>query len=388
VSAPAFRAELPGCKPGPRIRRLRLSDFRSYASLDFAAPARLVALAGPNGAGKTNILEALSLLGPGRGLRRATFVNMARKAGSGAFAIHAEGEGQLGDVALGTAFQPGESGRICRIDREPVGSANRFLDHLGLIWLTPDQDGLFRGAAGDRRRFLDRLVLAIDPDHASRASAYENALRHRNRLLEDERADAPWLDAIEREIAETGTALAAARRETVIRLDAMGRADAAAIAPFPFAVLRLDGDVEARLASEKAGAVEDWFRAALRDNRWRDRQAGRTLIGPQASDLVVSHGPKNEEAALCSTGEQKALLIGLILAQARLIAQIRGEPPILLLDEIAAHLDESRRAALFTMLDALGAQAFMTGTDRALFEALPEGGLCCAVNDGKVLPLH
>ncbi|MFY8156684.1 MAG: DNA replication and repair protein RecF, partial [Rhabdaerophilum sp.] len=173
---------------------------------------------------------------------------------------------------------------------------------------------------------------------------------------------------------------------TVIRLDAMGRADAAAIAPFPFALLRLEGDVEERLAREKAGAVEDWFRAALRDNRWRDRQAGRPLIGPQASDLLVSHGPKNEEAAFCSTGEQKALLIGLILAQARLIAQIRGEPPVLLLDEIAAHLDESRRAALFAMLDALGAQAFMTGTDCRLFEALPSGGLCCAVHDGRVEP--
>jgi DNA replication and repair protein RecF len=384
VSAPLLRAEAPGGSPGPLIRRLRLTDFRSYASLDFAAPARLVALAGPNGAGKTNILEALSLLGPGRGLRRAQLASMARKSGRGAFAIHAEGEGRLGDVALGTATQPDEPGRICRIDREPVPSANRFLDHLGLLWLTPDQDGLFRGAAGDRRRFLDRLVLAIDPDHASRASAYENALRHRNRLLEDERADSHWLDAIEREIAEIGTALAAARRETVIRLDAMGRADAEAIAPFPFAILRLEGDVEQRLATDKASAVEDWFRAALRDNRWRDRQAGRSLIGPQASDLVVSHGPKNEEAALCSTGEQKALLIGLILAQARLIAQVRGEPPILLLDEIAAHLDESRRAALFAMLDALGAQAFMTGTDRALFEALPPGGLCCAVNDGRV----
>lgn len=384
MSAPAWQGEALGRRPGPLIRRLRLTDFRSYASLDFTASARLVALAGPNGAGKTNVLEALSLLGPGRGLRRAPLASMARKGGAGTFAIHAEGEGRLGDVALGTAMQPGEPGRICRIDRESVSSANRFLDHLGLLWLTPDQDGLFRGAAGDRRRFLDRLVLAIDPDHASRASAYENALRHRNRLLEDERADSHWLDAIEREIAEIGTAVAAARRETVIRLDAMGRAEAAAIAPFPFAVLRLEGDVEERLVSEKAGAVEDWFRAALRDNRWRDRQAGRTLIGPQASDLLVSHGPKGEEAALCSTGEQKALLIGLILAQARLIAQIRGEPPILLLDEIAAHLDESRRAALFAMLDALGAQAFMTGTDRALFEALPAGGLLLNVAGGSI----
>lgn len=384
MSVPALQDAVPGRRSGPLLRRLRLADFRSYPALDFSIPARLVALAGPNGAGKTNILEALSLLGPGRGLRRAPLASMARKGGSGTFAIHAELEGRLGTAALGTALQPGEPGRICRIDREPVGSAGRFLDHLGFLWLTPDQDGLFRGAAGDRRRFLDRLVLAIDPDHASRASAYENALRHRNRLLEDERADAAWLDAIEREIAEIGTALAAARRETVIRLDAMGRAEAAAIAPFPHAVLRLEGAVEERLAGEKAGAVEDWFRAALRDNRWRDRQAGRTLIGPQASDLVVSHGPKAEEANLCSTGEQKALLIGLILAQARLIAQIRGEPPVLLLDEIAAHLDESRRAALFGMLEGLGAQAFMTGTDRALFDGLGPAGMLLEVAGGAV----
>jgi DNA replication and repair protein RecF len=253
-----------------------------------------------------------------------------------------------------------------------------------MLWLTPDQDGLFRGAAGERRRFLDRLVLAIDAGHAARANAYDLALRHRNRLLEDERADTHWLDAIEREIAELGVAVAAARRETVLRLDALGRSEAAAIAPFPFAVLALEGDIDERLSHEKAGEVEDWFRDVLRDNRWRDRQAGRTLIGPQASDLAVTHGPKGEAAALCSTGEQKALLIGLVLAQARLIAQMCGSPPILLLDEVAAHLDEVRRAALFVMLDALGAQSFMTGTDASLFAALPKSGTCCKVRDGLV----
>lgn len=368
----------------PRLSRLRLSDFRNYAGLDLAIEGRLVALAGPNGAGKTNILEAISLLGPGRGIRRAQISALPRKSGSGGFAINAEGEGLLGSMMLATALQPGESGRLCRVDREPVPGASRFLEHLSMLWLTPDQDGLFRGAAGERRRFLDRLVLAIDAGHASRANAYETALRHRNRLLEDERADAHWLDAIEHEIAELGVALAAARRETVLRLDALGQSEAASIAPFPFAILRLEGEIDHRLQTDTARDVEDWFRAALRDNRWRDRQAGRTLIGPQASDLMVKHGPKGEEAVLCSTGEQKAMLIGLVLAQARLIAQMCGAPPILLLDEVAAHLDESRRAALFAMLDALGAQSFMTGTDAALFASLPAGAPCYLVHDGLV----
>lgn len=368
----------------PCIARLRLSDFRNYAVLDLPIEGRLVALAGPNGAGKTNILEAISLLGPGRGIRRAQIAAMPRKSGAGGFAINAEGDGLLGSVMLATAVQPGETARLCRVDREPVAGASHFLDHLSMLWLTPDQDGLFRGAAGERRRFLDRLVLAIDAAHASRANAYETALRHRNRLLEEDRTDPHWLDAIEREIAELGVAVAAARRETVLRLDALGRIEAASIAPFPFAILRLEGDVEERLAHQKAREVEDWFRSALRESRWRDRQAGRTLIGPQASDLLVMHGPKGEEAVLCSTGEQKALLIGLILSQARLIAQMRGAAPILLLDEVAAHLDESRRAALFAMLDALGAQSFMTGTDANLFEALPRCGTCYKVHDGLV----
>lgn len=368
----------------PRLSRLRLSDFRNYATLDLAIEGRLVALAGPNGAGKTNILEAISLLGPGRGIRRAQILAMPRKSGSGGFAINAEGDGLLGPVMLATAFQPGEGARLCRVDREPVAGAGRFLEHLSMLWLTPDQDGLFRGAAGERRRFLDRLVLAIDAGHASRANAYELALRHRNRLLEDERTDPHWLDAIEREIAELGVAVAAARRETVLRLDSLGQSEAAAIAPFPFAVLNLEGDIDARLSDQKAPEVEDWFRDALRDNRWRDRQAGRTLIGPQASDLLVTHGPKGEVASLCSTGEQKALLIGLVLAQARLIAQMCGAPPILLLDEIAAHLDEIRRAALFAMLEALGAQSFMTGTDASLFAALPKGDRRYKVQDGLV----
>jgi len=368
----------------PRITRLRLTDFRSYAGLDLRADAALVALCGPNGAGKTNILEAISLLSPGRGLRRAQIASLPRKGGTGGFAVLADLEGATGEVLLATALQPDEAQRQCRIDREPVASANRFLDHLAFLWLTPDQDGLFRGAAGERRRFLDRLVLAVDKSHGSRANAYEHALRHRNRLLEDFDTALRWLDAIEQEIAELGVALAAARLETVARLSALAASDAEAMAPFPHAIIALEGALEAQLGAESALRVEDWFRAALREGRARDRAAGRALVGPQASDLAVMHGPKGEPAAQCSTGEQKALLLGLVLAQAKLIAQMRGEAPLLLLDEVAAHLDAARRAALFSILDALGGQVFMTGTDRLLFERLGAGNLILSVAEGQV----
>lgn len=371
-----------GALPQPRVTRLRLTDFRSYARLDLALDGAMVAFCGPNGAGKTNLLEALSLLSPGRGLRRATLPGMVRRGAAG-FAVLADLETATGPLMLATALGAGEAGRECRIDREPVNSALRFLDHLAMLWLTPDQDGLFRGAAGDRRRFLDRLVLAVDAEHGSRVSRFETALRHRNRLL-DEGGGPRWLDAIEQEIVELGTAVAAARSETVSRLGALALCDAAQMAPFPHAILRLDGELERQLAAERAATVEDWYRAALHDGRARDRAAGRTLVGPQASDLLVIHGPKDEPAASCSTGEQKALLLGLILAQARLVTQMRGQAPMLLIDEVAAHLDASRRAALYRILRQLGGQVFLTGTDPLLFEALVEGSQLMMVQDGHV----
>ncbi|MFY8114644.1 MAG: DNA replication/repair protein RecF [Rhabdaerophilum sp.] len=370
--------------PRPRILRLRLQDFRSYARLDLPLGAVMTAFCGPNGAGKTNLLEAISLLSPGRGLRRATLPALARREGPGAFSVLADLETETGPLLLATGLNPGEPGRECRIDREPVNSAMRFLDHLTLLWLTPDQDGLFRGPAGDRRRFLDRLVLAVDSAHGSRVSAFETALRHRNRLLE-EGGGPRWLDAIEQEIVELGTAVAAARAETVARLDALAERDAPLMAPFPFARLSLEGELEQRLGAMTASAVEDWYRAALREGRSRDRAAGRTLIGPQASDLGVVHGPKGEPAASCSTGEQKALLLGLVLAQARLIAQMRGQAPMLLIDEVAAHLDGERRAALYRILRMLGGQVFLTGTDPLLFEALGDGTSLMMVQDGQVI---
>lgn len=372
--------------PLPRIERLSLNDFRTYGTLDIAPKRSLVALIGENGAGKTNILEALSLFMPGRGLRRADFAEMVRHGSSGPHAISITLETPFGEHRLGTGLEvePERVTRICRIDGANVSSAMRFGEFLRIIWLTPDLDSLFRGAAGERRRFLDRLVLAVDPDHGSRVSALERALRSRNRLLEDPAPNHAWLEAVEREIAETGIAVAAARRETVARLAALIEAEHESFAPFPFAMVTLSGEINGLVATMAAVDAEDRYRALLRNNRARDRAAGRTLTGPQASDLLVRHGPKDIPANIASTGEQKALLIGLILAQARLVAQMNGMPPLVLLDEIAAHLDPARRGALYAALARLGGQIWMTGADPALFTELQGEADLYRVADGMV----
>jgi DNA replication and repair protein RecF len=359
----------------PMVRRVILSDFRSYPRLDLAVSGQLVVLVGENGAGKTNLLEALSLLSPGRGLRRADLSEMARETGPGGFGVAVRLDGPSGEVQLGTGIDAPEPGqpltRRCRIDRTPAASAATFADHMRVVWLTPALDGLFSGPAGDRRRFLDRLVLAVDREHGARVNALERALRSRNRLLEDERADPGWLDAIEREVAEVGVAVAAARRETVERLAVLARATRDDSQPFPWADLALHGALEAELAAMPALDVEDRYRDWLRRGRARDRAAGRTLIGPQGSDLLVRHGPKDVPAERASTGEQKALIIGLVLAHARLVASMSGIAPLVLLDEVAAHLDPKRRAALFEALAALGSQVWVSGADRAAFSRLP-----------------
>jgi DNA replication and repair protein RecF len=368
------------------VRRLVLSDFRNYPALDLAVDAPVVAIIGENGAGKTNILEALSLFTPGRGLRRADLDDVIRLGAPRGFAVSLEIDGGLGPAQLGSGFEPGvEGGRRCRINRVPVGSAAAFADHCRIIWLTPDNDGLFRGPAGDRRRFLDRLVLAIDSSHGTRVNALDKALRGRNRLLEETRPDSQWLDAIEREVAETAVAVAAARRETVDRLRVVIDADFDPESPFPFAILSLEGELERALGHSAALSVEESYRQTLRDNRLRDKAAGRTLVGPNASDLVVRHGPKDMPADRSSTGEQKALLIGLILAHARLVQQMSGIAPLVLLDEVAAHLDSRRREALYGRLMGLGGQVWMTGTDRNLFEALPSRSQALTIHQGQFI---
>ena len=370
--------------PDQRLSRLIVRDFRNHAELDLQPAARLVALVGENGAGKTNILEAISLFAPGRGLRRAEFSAMARNGGPGGFAVSLTLDREGAEHRLGTGMEPpgfdGRASRLCRIDGAAASSPVAFSEFFRVVWLTPDFDALFRGPAGDRRRFLDRLVLAVDAGHGTRVSALERALRSRNRLLEEPGQDARWLDAIEREIAELGVAVALARRETVERLDqliAQSRDDAQ---PFPWASVRLEGDLDDLVAVWPAIEAEDRFRQALRQGRPRDRAAGRTLSGPQTSDLVVRHGPKDVPAGTASTGEQKALLIGLVLAHARLVRAMSGIAPAILLDEVAAHLDPRRRLGLFEALDALSGQVWMTGTDPEAFA--PAGAMIQTVRIG------
>ena len=375
----------------PRIRRVVLADFRSYGALDLRVGANIAALAGDNGAGKTNLLEALSLFTPGRGLRRAELADLAREGGSGGFAVSLELTGEAGGpLQLGTGAERSPEGgaqKKFRIDREPVALPRAFADHVRIVWLTPAMDGLFSGPAGDRRRFLDRLVLAVDSEHGARVNALERALRNRNRLLEERRGEKIWLDAAEREIAELGVAVAAARRETAVRLAALIAAGRDDQSPFPWAELELEGEIDLLVAERPALEAEDLYRALLRDNRARDAAAGRTLIGPQASDLIVRHGPKQCEARRASTGEQKALLVGLVLAHAKLVAAMSGIAPLVLLDEIAAHFDPRRRRALFDALAALGGQVWMTGADIGLFDDLRGRADLFAVASGQIAPL-
>jgi DNA replication and repair protein RecF len=374
------------------IRRLILTNFRSYHAaqilLDRAGP---VVLTGANGAGKTNLIEAISLLAPGRGLRRATMEELAFSEGDGGWASSAEIEGMLGLATLGTGIDPpagDESAptRKCRIDRESVGSAAAFADHLRVVWLTPAMDPLFSGPASERRRFLDRLVLAVDAQHASRVAALERSLRSRNRLLENSPGDTHWLDAVEHETAEVAVAVAAARAETVKRLSAALHASRGEAPEFPQAEIALEGWMEQLLPDHSALEIEDRYRALLKDNRARDAAAGRTLDGPHLSDLSVSHAGKNIPAADASTGEQKALLIRLVLAHASLIKHMTGFAPLLLLDEVVAHLDPARRAALYDALTSLAAQVWMTGADPAAFGDIIGRAQVFIVRGGGVEP--
>jgi DNA replication and repair protein RecF len=374
-----------------RIARLILQDFRTYASLDLTVSRPLVALVGENGAGKTNVLEAISLFMPGRGLRRAELSEMARNEGPGSFAISVTLDAPYGEHRLGTGLEPqsenARASRICRVDGMPASSPTAFAEYLRIVWLTPDLDALFRGAAGDRRRFLDRLVLAVDAEHGTRVNALERALRSRNRVLEENPDDRLWLDALEREVAELAIAVAAARRETVERLATLILETREEESPFPFAMMGLEGEIDALVATLPAVDAEDRYRAILRDNRSRDRAAGRTLVGPQASDLLVRHGPKDIPANTASTGEQKALLIGLVLAHARLVASMSGIAPFVLLDEVAAHLDPRRRAGLYDALQSLGGQVWMTGADPGLFAELQGRADLLQVLAGAIEPI-
>lgn len=378
-----------GTRVVPAIRRLRLSDYRSYANLDLELEeASIVALCGENGAGKTNLLEALSLLTAGRGLRRADLADCARQEGSGGFAVSVELVGPYGPVQLGTGIDRNEgTARKYRLNRAPASSIRSLAEHVRVVWLTPSMDGLFAGSPGERRRFVDRLVLAVDPEHGSRVSALEKALRNRNRLLEERPGDSAWLDAAEQEAAEVSIAVAAARRETIERLSALIVAGQDGSSPFPWADIGLEGEIDRLIQEQPALEAEDAYRRLLRDNRRRDAAAGRTLVGPQSSDLAVRHGPKGMAAAQCSTGEQKALLVGLVLAHAKLVKMMSGIAPLTLLDEVAAHFDPRRRGALFELLSALGGQVWMSGADPQAFADLPGRSVLIHVTPGQASPI-
>lgn len=369
------------------LQRLELTDFRNYHRLSLDLDGRHVVLTGENGAGKTNLMEAVSYLSPGRGLRRASYAEVARSGAPGGFTVFAAAEGMAGPVKIGTAAgEPGETGvRRIRINAAPARTADDLLDHLRIAWLTPAMDGLFTGSAGDRRRFLDRMVLAVDPLHGRRALDYERAMRSRNRLLGEGCMDEAWLGGLEGQMVELGVAMAAARSEFVALLEQVIERGQESESPFPRATISLAGFLD---DAESFAAVdaETVFAESLVRNRRRDQAAGRTIEGPHRSDLLIRHRSKDMAAELCSTGEQKALLVGLVLAHARLTGEMAGAPPILLLDEIAAHLDAGRRAALFDLVEALGGQAFMTGTDADMFSALGSRAQFLTVKEGTVVP--
>ena len=371
-----------------RLRRLALTDFRSYAHAEMALDGRPVTLSGANGAGKTNILEAISLIGPGRGLRSARLDELPRVEGPGGWAVSARLEQNDDEARLGvgvTASTPER--RVCRIEESAASGPSAFTDYMRLLWLTPAQDRLFMEGAGERRRFLDRMALAHDPAHGRAANAYEKAMRQRQRLLDERSRDESWLTALEAQMAEAGVAVAAARRDTALMLASTDIGAETGV--FPSAEISLEGVLEAALDNRPAADVEDDYVDRLKNQRRADMEAGRALLGPHRSDLVVVHREKGRPARLCSTGEQKALLIGLVLANARALSQRPGGAPlIMLLDEIAAHLDEGRRAALFDILDEIGFQTFMTGTDQSLFSGWKTRAQSFAVADGAITEIE
>jgi DNA replication and repair protein RecF len=351
------------------LTRLSLTDFRNHRDALIEAGPGFVLLSGPNGAGKTNVLEAVSLLTPGRGLRQVPISEMARSDGPGGFAVAAD---LAPPVQIGTGTSPAAPDRRqVRVNGAPA-SVNSLSEWLSVLWLTPAMDRLFTDSASGRRRFLDRLTLALEPGHATHAARYEAAMRARNKLLAEPVADAGWLTALEAQMAEHGSALAEARIHTVIALTE--------------AIADLSDDDFPRASLELEGWASGDIATTLKNNRARDAAAGRTTEGPHRHDLAVTHVAKHLPAARSSTGEQKALLLGLVLAHAELVAARRGAPPILLLDEVAAHLDPSRRAALFARLEGRG-QVWMTATEPALFGAIGRAATRFHVESGTVSPL-
>ncbi len=402
-SSPAMRAASPSATDRVAVGRLTLTDFRSYPGLRLDIDARPVVLTGPNGAGKTNLLEAVSFFAPGRGLRGVKLTEVgyapARDAADEiksqepkdqeikgqSWAVAATLSTPGGPIDIGTGFNAGEARRLVHINGEAAKGAGALVQHLGIVWLTPAMDRLFTDGPGSRRRFVDRLVTTLDADHAGRTAAYDHAYRQRLRLLRDGDGDESWFAALEDTMARHGVALAAARHDFVERLN---RELGASPGPFPAAHLTLEGTVDQWLREMPAIDAEDAVRRSLMSERRGGEDAG---AGPHRSDIAVvmvapGHSSHGQSAAICSTGEQKALLVSLMLAHARLQKEQRGHVPILLLDEITAHLDPDRRTALFDEILTLGAQAWMTGTDISLFAGLGDRAQFLTVQNGALIP--
>ncbi len=378
-------------RPSFAITRLTLTNFRNYESLRIEPDVPLVALTGANGSGKTNLLESLSLLSPGRGLRGSEFSDIARQDGAPRWAVSARCLCLDDDVQIGTAWErpaDGEatSSRSVVIDGLPQRTASVLGNHLRILWLTPAMDRLFMGSPGERRRFLDRMVALLYPDHASHVSAFERVMRERNTLLQEPSFDAAWVTSLELQMAEAGAAIAHARLDAVAALEQhFTRDDHGELENlFPWGRIAISGETETLAGSRPAVQAEDDYRQLLARNRGADRAAGRALIGPHRSDLIVSHGPKSMPAHLCSTGEQKALLIGLVLAQAKAVQAMVGGAPMLLLDEIAAHLDKARRMGLFELLKALDTQVWMSGTESQYFDGIGASAVVYEVQNGTL----
>jgi len=381
---------------GPRfwLEKVSLFHYRNYTEASLEVGPEPVVLLGRNGAGKTNFLEALSLFSPGRGLRRAHSSDLAAAQSDGAWSVSGRVHSAIGPVTIGTGMRASGQGgssertqRIVRIDGDSRVSSGVLAEYLDIIWLTPAMDGLFTGPASDRRRFLDQLVLCFDSGHRTTLNRFERAMQQRNRMLSDRVEDPHVLTGLEQIMAETGVALAAARSEAVAALRSVigARRDRDPTSPFPWADVGIGGQLEADLSSQPAVDVEDQYVERLKGARARDQAAGRALDGPHRSDFLVGHGPKSMAARLSSTGEQKSLLLGLVLAHAELVRQRRdGLAPVLLLDEVAAHLDSDRRSALFAEIRALNAQAWMTGTDQSSFSGLGSEVQIRRVSEGKI----
>jgi DNA replication and repair protein RecF len=368
------------------VKRLTLTDFRCFRRAVLDSDARPVVLFGANGAGKTSLLEALSMLTPGRGLRGAALADLGRRGASAGspWGVAVEADGFEGPVSIGTGAAPeGSSRRTLRIDGQAARGRASLAAVVSALWLTPAMDRLFLEGASSRRRFFDRLVYGFDPSHATRIGVYERSMRERARLLRERRGDPAWLSAIEARMAENSVAVAAARSTTLRRLVPMV---SAGVGPFPGAEISFQGGVEAMLDRMPALEAEAELAEALAASREHDAQAGGARVGAHRGDLELAHGTSGMPAAQCSTGEQKMLLIALILATARLQAALRGRAPLLLLDEVAAHLDGDHRAALFHEISDIGAQAWLTGVERSVFANFSGAAQYVAVEAGTVTP--